>query len=285
MPWRNPLPSTSDLANQAVYVWSRIDPRRNRLIRDKFFLTTQDARREVEKESSRIFLANRANVNRTGVDFEILRMWAHKIDSVAEKHYEILCHHWKLLGERKTGAFVRACSAILARTIKSLGGSEAHKARMVHHRRGHVGQSLEESYKKSAEAIANRWQTKLDIEARELDLAESVARAKKKIDLDEVAHVAYIEFAKQDRTRRRDTTVDDPSKETQREAVIKKVRNPHIYNVLSIPEAALYFDVQPRSIYRWSREGDLRAGARRGSIAIESILKLERRRSRKRREC
>jgi hypothetical protein len=83
---------------------------------------------------------------------------------------------------------------------------------------------------------------------------------------------------------RRDTTVDDPSKERQREAVIKKVQNPHIYNVLSIPEAALYFDVQPRSIYRWSLEGDLRAGARRGSITIESVLKLEKRRSRKRRE-
>ena len=83
---------------------------------------------------------------------------------------------------------------------------------------------------------------------------------------------------------RRDTTADDPRKETQREAVIKKVQNPHRYNVLSIQEAALYFDVQPRSIYRWTLEGDLRTGARRGSITIESILKLEKRRSRKHRK-
>jgi hypothetical protein len=78
-------------------------------------------------------------------------------------------------------------------------------------------------------------------------------------------------------------TADDPRKETLREAVIKKVQNPHKYKVLSILEAALYFEVQPRTIYRWSSEDDLRAGARRGSITIESVLKLEKRRSRKRR--
>jgi hypothetical protein len=168
-----------DRANEAVYVWSRVNPRHNRLIRDKFMLATREAREEVDKESSRILLANRRNANRTGVDREILRMWGQKIEAVATKHYEILCHHWSLLGERKTGAFVRACSAILARTIERLGGSAAHNARMVHRRRGGVGQSLERSYKNSAEGIANRWQTRLDIEARELELAASVARANK----------------------------------------------------------------------------------------------------------
>jgi hypothetical protein len=83
---------------------------------------------------------------------------------------------------------------------------------------------------------------------------------------------------------RPDTAADEPRKDTQREAVMKKVQNPHKFNVLSIQEAALYFDVQPRSIYRWSLAGDLRAGARRGSITIESILKLEKRRSRRRRD-
>jgi hypothetical protein len=83
---------------------------------------------------------------------------------------------------------------------------------------------------------------------------------------------------------RRDMGPDDQRNETQREAVIKKVQNPHKYKILSILEAALYFEVQPRTIYRWSLEGDLRAGARRGSITIESVLKLEKSRSRKRRD-
>jgi hypothetical protein len=83
---------------------------------------------------------------------------------------------------------------------------------------------------------------------------------------------------------RRDMAPDDPRNETLREAVIKKVQNPHKYKVLSIREAALYFEVRPRTIYRWRLEGDLRAGARRGSITVESVLKLEKRRSRKRRD-
>jgi len=75
----------------------------------------------------------------------------------------------------------------------------------------------------------------------------------------------------------------DPRKDTVREAVIKKVQNPHLYTSLSTPEAAAYFEVQPRTIHRWTIEGDLRCGARRGSITIESILRLEKNRSRKRR--
>jgi len=77
---------------------------------------------------------------------------------------------------------------------------------------------------------------------------------------------------------------DDPRKGKLREAVITKVQNPHKYKVLSVLEAALYFEVQSRTIYRWLLVGDLRAGVRRGSITIESVLKLEKSRSRKRRE-
>ena len=78
------------------------------------------------------------------------------------------------------------------------------------------------------------------------------------------------------------TTPDDPGKDTLREAVIRKVQNQHRYTLLSTPEAAAYFEVEPRTIYRWTVDGDLRRGARRGSITIESVLRLEKSRSRKR---
>jgi hypothetical protein len=78
------------------------------------------------------------------------------------------------------------------------------------------------------------------------------------------------------------TAEHDPRAETLREAVIKKVQTPHRYTSLSTPEAAAYFEVEPRSIYRWTENGDLKRGARRGSITIESVLRLEKSRSRKR---
>lgn len=73
-----------------------------------------------------------------------------------------------------------------------------------------------------------------------------------------------------------------PTEQTLREAVIRKVENSQAYTVLSIPEAALYFEVKPRTIHRWKDEDELRSGARRGSITIKSILRWQRKRSRKR---
>jgi hypothetical protein len=68
----------------------------------------------------------------------------------------------------------------------------------------------------------------------------------------------------------------------RRAVIISKVKSPKYYRVLTIEEATLYFEVGNRTIYRWLEEEKLRSGARRGSITIESIRRLEARRSRKR---
>jgi hypothetical protein len=137
-------------------------------------------RKEIDAESQQIHFENRLNSNKWGVDEQIVRMWAGKIQAHAEMCYDkIFCHHWSLLGNRRTGAFVRACSSILGRTIDRLGNTEAHKARMAHRRRGGIGRSSEGSYKSSAESIRKQLQEGWDIEARELDLAASIARPQK----------------------------------------------------------------------------------------------------------
>jgi len=68
-----------------------------------------------------------------------------------------------------------------------------------------------------------------------------------------------------------------------REAVILKVQNPQSYTTLTINEAAVYFEIRPRTIHRWLYEGKLRKGGRRGSITIDSVLRWQKQRSRKRR--
>jgi hypothetical protein len=142
--------------NQPTYVWSQIDPRWNRLIHDKLRMATRDIRKEIDKEIQHTLLENRLNYNKTGVDERILRVWASKIQAHAEMCYEkIFCHHWNLLGHKRTGAFVRASSAILGRHIEQLGNTEAHKARRAHRRRGGIGTSLEGSYKSSAGSVRN----------------------------------------------------------------------------------------------------------------------------------
>jgi len=68
----------------------------------------------------------------------------------------------------------------------------------------------------------------------------------------------------------------------RRELAIRKVRNPQSNTTVSIPDAALYFEVQSRTIRRWKDEGKLRSGPHRGSITIESGLQWQKKRSRKR---
>lgn len=72
-----------------------------------------------------------------------------------------------------------------------------------------------------------------------------------------------------------------PQKGTLLEAVIRKVQNPQQYKSLTIHEVAAYFEVEPRTIYRWMDDGDLRRGVRRGSATIESVIRLEKQRARK----
>jgi hypothetical protein len=68
-----------------------------------------------------------------------------------------------------------------------------------------------------------------------------------------------------------------------RQAIVRKVQDPHSYTFLTVPEAAVYFGVRPRTIYRWLNDGKLRDGGRRGAITTESVRIREKKRSRKRR--
>jgi len=121
------------------------------------------------------------------------------------------------------------------------------------------------------------------------------------LDLDRTTGTAHVELAKQPSTplfSMKDVTPPAPgvpldglkqdqppqtaARQERRQAVIKKVRNPETFTVLTTGEAALYFEVNPRTVYRWLDDGKLRRGPRRGTITIESILRLEKARSRKR---
>jgi hypothetical protein len=148
------------------------------LIRDKLRKATLKLKQEIDRETNSIRFQNRLNLNKTGVDQQIAGMWAGKIQAHVEMCYDkIYCHHWNLLGHRKTGAFVRACSAILGRYIESLGGTEAHKARRAHRAQGGMRQSVEGLYKSSAGSLRKELEERFDIEARELDLAASIELA------------------------------------------------------------------------------------------------------------
>lgn len=118
--------------------------------------------------------------------------------------------------------------------------------------------------------LATRWNRKLEAEAVAIEYRVSTGHSPAQV-LSPPSTNNAPKFLEGDRDQK------------TREAVIRKVQNPQAHTILSIPEAALYFEVQPRTIHRWMSGGKLKSGARRGSITIESILKWQKKRSRKRR--
>jgi len=170
MPPRGLPRQQADTGPQAVYIWRRIHPRGNRLIFDKIRLIDEELKQEFEKARAEIRFANRVNLNKTGVEIAVSEMWEEKVDSYVGKCYEVYCHHWNLLDEVKTSAFVRVVLDILLPHIEQLGRSAARAACRAHRRMGSIGTSLAGSYETSARRISDQWRTQLEIEARELDI-------------------------------------------------------------------------------------------------------------------
>ena len=160
-----------------IYIWHRITPRNNRIIRDKLRIEGQQLREDIKNASAEIRIANRLNLNKSAVEIIIAQVWEQKVDEHAGKCYEIFCRHWNLLGETKTGAFVRVVLGFLQSRIKLLARSSANAAKRSHKHKGSIGTSSADSYETFGRAISDRLKAKLDIEARELDLTASIERA------------------------------------------------------------------------------------------------------------
>ncbi len=77
--------------------------------------------------------------------------------------------------------------------------------------------------------------------------------------------------------------VDLATDETQRSKITRSVENPEIYPTVFNAQAAKYFQVSPRQIYRWVEDGKLKRGARRGTVTTESMRGWKKVRARRRR--
>jgi hypothetical protein len=121
--------------------------------------------------------------------------------------------------------------------------------------------------------LQTSWQRRLEAEAKICEHAERIEKLSSQKHFGDSAATRPV------------TEVEGnaSAEKARREAVIRKIQNPHLNRTLSVPEASLYFEVEDHTIYRWTNEGKLLRGARRGSIIIDSMLKWEKKRSRKRR--
>jgi hypothetical protein len=198
--------------------------------------------------------------------------WAHRAE-------EVYRSTWQKQGHGETASFIRAVCAQIVQLIHAHASSIEARFRDFALRTQFPNHAaFLKDFQLEIQRLEGRWQRRLESEA--LDLEEAERRRRHSSFAQSSPGAPTQIFSSPSATPKPPET--DP-KQKPREVVISKVQNPQAHTILSIPEAALYFEVQSRTIHRWKDTGELKSGARRGSITIESILAWQKKRSRKRR--
>ena len=268
----------------SLFRWEDID---HTLVSLKLSELAEEMRNREKTDERRIRFDNRGNLNNCTVPSLVLEMKRNHAEEWTRRTYEIYCEVWEIQGQVKSAAFVRAVS-----TRRILPGLQARSSAIAADFSMFAGRTsfpgdLSKAYLKGHELhmlrLQDRWRRRLEAEAKTCEHAERRKSLSSQAQAGDTPLALGNAPSSQENPDTLQAPQAEPAEQTQREAVIKKIKNPQMFTVLSTPEAALYFEVQPRTIYRWMDEGKLKGGGRRGSIAIESILKWQKKRSRKRR--
>ena len=265
------LPSGLRPSEESPFLWVR----RNRSVILKLVNLAEEFTRKIDEGEHRIRFQNRLNLNESALPFQLLRMRRELIDERAHRAEEIYRRTWREQGHRETGVFIRAvCAQILSLISVRASLVEHDFQRFVKSTNFQGGVGLLKGFQFEIRRLQGRWQRRLESEALDFEAAQ------REISFDgtqgqDKSHGSTNVFPK---------APERDSAQKIREAVIHKVQNPQSFTIVSIPEAALYFEVQPRTVYRWIADGKLKSGVRRGSITIKSVNELEKKRSRKRRD-
>jgi hypothetical protein len=246
----------------------------------------EEMQEQVEANENQIRFKNRTNLNGMAAPSLALRMKRESADEYAAKLYRIYREVWGLQGKRESSGFHRAIlfNAIipaLHAQSNSIISSFVRLARCTNISES-VSKATIEGFRLKMRRLETRWSRHIEIEAQKCELSERLdcqqphAAERLLANVNVPAHSGAVKPSS-DVESVKTALPTPPSRRLQ---IINKVRNPEIHTVLTTPEAASYFEVQPRTIYRWRCEGKLKAGGRRGSITIASIRKLERTRAR-----
>jgi hypothetical protein len=246
-------------------------------VTSKLSTLAEEFHRKIREDENRILFENRGNLNTNAVTSLVLKMKRESADEWARRAEEIYHSTWQKQGHRETGSFVRAVCARILQLIRTRASSI--EAEFVRRTKPLNHAACLKDFQLHMRRLEGSWQRRLESEALDLEEAERTRRLN---TLAQSGSGNPAQVPSPPRTNDTPKFPDGDPKEKIRAAAIRKVQNPHAYTILTIPEATRYFEVQPRTVHRWLDGGKLKSGARRGSVTIESILRWEKKRSRKR---
>jgi len=231
--------------------------------------------KQIHADEMRIQFENRHNLNTNAPPSLVLSMKEQRTDEWAHRAYQVYCDVWQTQGRLKSASFVRAVyERGIVPLIQARAGAIASEFESFAQRTA-FPKELCKAHLKGFQLrmlrFQDRWRRRLEIEAKECEHAERTG------------NLNVLAAGKPPSIEHRSTHLNPAGEvtETLREAIIKKVQNPQTYTLLSVFEATIFFEVQPRTIYRWIDERKLKNGGKRGSITIQSILEWQKKRSRK----
>ena len=157
--------------------WEDID---HSLVQLKTLDLVIELNHQIQADERRIQFENRSNLNTSGVANQILGMKEQRADELARRTYEIYCDVWKVQGNVKSAAFVRAVYSRAIRVIfqarTSALSSEILRQARARGSGGNLTNVRLTGLKLRMQQRENQWARRLEAEAKELEHAERQAR-------------------------------------------------------------------------------------------------------------
>jgi hypothetical protein len=158
--------------------WEDID---HSLVRLRLVDLSTEMNRLIKADESRIRFEQRGNLNTNAVPRLVLQMKQNRADEWAQKTYEIYCDVWHKQGNAKSAAFLRALFARILPVLRGRAGAIASEfARAQFTVRTAFPTALRQAHLQSLDLnmrrIEDRWQRRLETEAKECEHAERIAK-------------------------------------------------------------------------------------------------------------
>lgn len=272
-----------------LFQFDQID---QRLLSAKTNDLVEEMSRRIAKEKRRIEFEAAQNGNTSSFTPRWFDFMEQMADERSARLYQAYCDTWVQQNRVITPTFVRAFrDRVLAHVFAGITSSVSHGVATRALRQGRpVNSVVLGDWSRRMLRLKSRWNRKLEADAVATEYRAHRPEKSEQIFFPRprpaVPNVNELSTAAEELPAADDleeVPSEMPDDVVRRRAVIKKVQNPDIYTAVSIAEASLYFEVVPRTIFRWLVAGELRDGGRRGSVTVKSIRQREAKQSRKRR--
>jgi hypothetical protein len=161
----------------SLFRWEDID---HSLVGLRLTDLAEEMQRQIEADERRIQFENQGNLNGAAVPSRVLKMKQERADEQARRVYEIYCDVWEKQGYVKSAPFVRAIyTRAVVSVLRARAGAIAAQFSRFATRTSFLPllrDGMMKGFRLNMQRLEGRWQRRIEIEAKECEHAEKIAR-------------------------------------------------------------------------------------------------------------